>query len=69
MTTAVGGADLRITKSDTPDPVFAGQSLRYDIVVTNDGPAAAFNVTVVDTLLPQSPTRPAQSPVRQPDRC
>ena len=50
MTTAVGGADLRITKSDTPDPVFAGQSLRYDIVVTNDGPAAAFNVTVVDTL-------------------
>ncbi|HXJ65505.1 MAG TPA: DUF11 domain-containing protein, partial [Actinomycetota bacterium] len=49
-TTQVGGADLRIAKSDSPDPVAAGGTLTYTIQVTNDGPADAFNVVVTDTL-------------------
>jgi uncharacterized repeat protein (TIGR01451 family) len=43
-------ADLVITKGDTPDPVHAGEELFYDIVVTNNGPDTAFDVTVTDTL-------------------
>jgi uncharacterized repeat protein (TIGR01451 family) len=50
MITQVGGADLKITKADHPDPATAGGHLFYDITVTNDGPAAAFNVKVVDVL-------------------
>jgi uncharacterized repeat protein (TIGR01451 family) len=43
-------ADLRIAKSAQPDPVVAGQLLTYTIVVRNDGPAAAANVTIHDAL-------------------
>lgn len=43
-------ADLRLTKSDTPDPVVAGNQLTYQLTVTNDGPGTASNVTVTDTL-------------------
>lgn len=43
-------ADLRISKSDQPDPVLAGQDLTYTISVTNDGPATAADVTVTDVL-------------------
>lgn len=42
--------DLEITKSDSVDPVVAGESLTYTLNVTNNGPAAATGVTVVDTL-------------------
>jgi len=49
-TTQVGGADLRVSKQDSPDPVAAGEQLVYTIEVTNDGPADAFNVNVKDTL-------------------
>ncbi|GAA1398841.1 hypothetical protein ACFQZ4_30570 [Catellatospora coxensis] len=42
--------DLRITKEDTPDPVYAGQELTYTIFVTNAGLATATGVTVTDTL-------------------
>jgi len=43
-------ADLSITKTDAPDPVSVGSNLIYTITVTNNGPDAATNVTVVDTL-------------------
>lgn len=43
-------SDLRITKTDAPDPVVAGQDLTYTLTVTNDGPATAQAVTVTDTL-------------------
>lgn len=43
-------ADLRITKSDTPDPVAAGEDLTYTVNVTNAGPNTAEDVTVTDVL-------------------
>ena len=42
--------DLSIDKTDTPDPVIAGQRLNYTLLVTNLGPSDATGVTVVDTL-------------------
>jgi uncharacterized repeat protein (TIGR01451 family) len=43
-------ADLIISKTDSPDPVLAGQNLTYTISVTNNGPSTATLVTVTDTL-------------------
>ena len=42
--------DLVIFKSDTPDPVVAGDQLEYTITVRNDGPDQATNVVVTDDL-------------------
>jgi uncharacterized repeat protein (TIGR01451 family) len=42
--------DLAITKSDSPDPVTAGNILTYTVTVTNNGPNNATNVVVTDTL-------------------
>jgi uncharacterized repeat protein (TIGR01451 family)/CSLREA domain-containing protein len=42
--------DLAIEKTDSPDPVMAGQELFYQIVVSNEGQATATGVTVTDTL-------------------
>ncbi len=44
--------DLSITKSDSPDPVRAGDTLTYSIGVKHNGPATtdASGVTVTDTL-------------------
>lgn len=44
------GADLSVTKSDSPDPVVQGDQLTYTINVTNNGPATANGITVTDTL-------------------
>src|SRR5438034_11620869 len=46
---ATAGADLSVTKSDSPDPVTVGQQLTYTITVTNNGPDAASPVTLDDT--------------------
>ena len=46
----VSGADLSLTKADSPDPVVVGSSLTYTVVVTNAGPAAASSVVVNDPL-------------------
>jgi uncharacterized repeat protein (TIGR01451 family) len=43
-------ADLTITKSDDPDPVTAGQTLTYTIIVSNAGPSDATNVVATDIL-------------------
>jgi uncharacterized repeat protein (TIGR01451 family) len=43
-------ADLSLTKTDSPDPVLAGQVLTYQLTATNAGPAAATNVLVLDEL-------------------
>jgi uncharacterized repeat protein (TIGR01451 family) len=45
-----GSADLSITKTASPSPVAAGQPLTYLVTVTNQGPSAAPNVVVTDTL-------------------
>jgi len=44
------GTDLSITKTDSPDPVYAGDYLTYGITVRNNGPIDATNVVVTDTL-------------------
>jgi uncharacterized repeat protein (TIGR01451 family) len=43
-------ADLRITKTDSPDPAIAGGILSYVLSVANLGPSSARDVTVSDTL-------------------
>src|SRR4051794_13569501 len=43
-------ADLKLTKSDSPDPVVVDSQLTYTIEVENLGPAAATNVVVTDNL-------------------
>ena len=43
-------ADLVIVKRDDPDPVVAGAYLTYTLLITNEGPSAAVNVRVTDTL-------------------
>ncbi|HWP33381.1 MAG TPA: hypothetical protein VNL97_06500 [Solirubrobacterales bacterium] len=45
-----GSTDLRITKTDSPDPVNVGSTLTYTIQVQNLGPDAASGVTVTDQL-------------------
>jgi uncharacterized repeat protein (TIGR01451 family) len=45
-----GTSDLSLTKSDSPDPVFAGAPITYSIRVANAGPDAATNVVVTDNL-------------------
>jgi LPXTG-site transpeptidase (sortase) family protein len=49
-TTVNAEADLAITKSDSPDPVLAGNTLTYTVDVSNAGPSDAQNVVVTDTL-------------------
>ncbi|HEX6457198.1 MAG TPA: hypothetical protein VF009_11850 [Solirubrobacterales bacterium] len=45
-----GSANLKITKSDSPDPVRVGAQLTYTIGVENLGPSPATGVTVTDNL-------------------
>jgi uncharacterized repeat protein (TIGR01451 family) len=42
--------DLAVTKSDSPDPVQAGNNLTYTVTVKNNGPGNATGVTMTDTL-------------------
>lgn len=42
--------NVRISKTDDPDPVVAGAPLTYTLQITNDGPVPATNVIVQDTL-------------------
>jgi uncharacterized repeat protein (TIGR01451 family) len=49
-TLVIASADLSITKTDSPDPVFAGANLTYVLTATNLGPSWARDVVVFDTL-------------------
>jgi uncharacterized repeat protein (TIGR01451 family) len=51
-TTVHSAADLSIWKSADPYKVYAGEQVRYDITVANNGPSVAHNVLVTDTLDP-----------------
>jgi uncharacterized repeat protein (TIGR01451 family) len=42
--------DLAITKAGNPDEVSIGQNITYTLSVTNNGPDAATNVTLIDSL-------------------
>lgn len=42
------GADLAVTKTDSPDPVAAGANITYAIGASNVGTAAATNVALTD---------------------
>ena len=46
----MGQATLRISKSDSPDPVIAGEVVTYTITITNDGPSDARFVDVKEQL-------------------
>src|SRR5205807_9971407 len=49
-TTVNARADLSVTKSDSPDPVTAGNDLTYTIIVTNGGASDAQGVSLSDTI-------------------
>jgi uncharacterized repeat protein (TIGR01451 family) len=46
----VSSADLSITNTASPDPVAAGNLLTYTQVITNNGPSAADNSTLVEAI-------------------
>jgi uncharacterized repeat protein (TIGR01451 family) len=48
--TTLDVADVKVAKTDSPDPVLAGNNLTYTVTVTNDGPSAATVVQLTDTL-------------------
>src|SRR5712691_10158203 len=43
-------ADLAVTKSDSPDPVLAGNNITYTINFVNNGLGSAQTVTVTDAV-------------------
>ncbi len=49
-TTVNAAANLSLTKTDSPDPVLAGELLAYTLTAHNAGPQDATAVTVTDTL-------------------
>ncbi|MFL6216239.1 MAG: HYR domain-containing protein, partial [Blastocatellia bacterium] len=49
-TSVITRADLAVTKSDSPDPVIAGNNLTYTINFVNNGPSDAQTVTVTDAV-------------------
>jgi uncharacterized repeat protein (TIGR01451 family) len=54
-TVVAASADVQVTKTDSPDPVIINQNLTYTVTVRNNGPQAAQNVVLTDTL-PAGPT-------------
>ena len=46
----VSSADLSVTNTASPIPVAAGSNITYAQVVTNNGPSAADNVTLVEAV-------------------
>jgi uncharacterized repeat protein (TIGR01451 family) len=52
--TQAAGADLFVTKLDSPDPVGSGGNITYTLVVTNTGSAPATDARVDDDLPPEA---------------
>ena len=50
VATVISSADLSITNAASPDPVAAGGNITYTQVVTNNGPSAADNATMVEAV-------------------
>ena len=50
VTTITPEVDVSIVKTDTPDPVVAGEDLTYSLAVANGGPSNATDVEVSDPL-------------------
>jgi len=46
-------ADLSVAKSDSPDPVIAGNTLSYSVTATNNGPGEATDVQITDQWPPE----------------
>ncbi|MBC8570189.1 DUF11 domain-containing protein [Zongyangia hominis] len=52
-TPVAASADLAVTKSGSPSPVPAGGVLTYAVIVSNNGPSDAQNVTLTDSIPPE----------------
>jgi len=50
VATVISSADLGVTDSGSPNPVAAGGAITYTQTVTNNGPSAADNATLVATV-------------------
>ena len=50
VTIVAPGVDVTISKSDSPDPVTAGNNLTYTIIVSNAGSSAAQSVSLSDAI-------------------
>ncbi|MGA3349234.1 MAG: hypothetical protein ABSC33_09430, partial [Candidatus Sulfotelmatobacter sp.] len=50
VATVVSSADLSLTNSASPDPVVVGGSLTFTQILTNNGPSAADNAAIVETV-------------------
>jgi len=50
LASSIPAADLRLTQTDSPDPVLLGSNLTYTVTVTNAGPLDATSVTITDAL-------------------
>ena len=48
--TVVASANLSVTTSDSPDPVYAGQDETYTVTISNSNLSPATGVTLTDTL-------------------
>jgi Domain of unknown function DUF11 len=57
-----GSSDLKITKTDSPDPVNVGSTLTYTIRVQNLGPDAATGVTSPISFRRRSTSSPPLRP-------
>ena len=60
-------AVLDIQKTDSPDPISAGQDITYTIVVTNQGPSTATNVVIADADIADVTFSNAQIVISNPD--
>ncbi|HVR24797.1 MAG TPA: hypothetical protein VMU26_15905, partial [Candidatus Polarisedimenticolia bacterium] len=50
VATVGSSADIQVTDSGSPNPVAAGSNITYTQIVTNTGPSAADNATVVSPI-------------------